>query len=621
MRKTLKMVVCLNLVISLLLGAFPVFAENSEITPLDEAEETIIDDKVENINEEETIIDDKVENINEEETIIDDKVDNINEEEETGDEKDIFSDEENFDSQHLDALKETEPDVENILVQAKAVDSPFEGGSGTEEDPYQVATPEQLNNVRNYRSSYFVQICDIDMSTETSEGGIYYNNGAGWTPIGDNSTKFAGHYDGAGYAITGLYSKAKYTGLFGYVDADTVENVNLTGVIEGGKNAYAGGIVAYNYKGTVTNCSFDGTLSMTSSYVGGIVGNNFGTVTNCINSADIIEAGNYAGGVIGYNSSSSDITNCYNYGDIVGTDTAGGIVGDNRESRIINCGNTGNISTVTKTDTRVAFGGIAGHATKDIIQCFNTGNVVSTITRTTKSSETCAIGVGGIVGLCEGITIKDCFNTGAVSSLYTCGDIAGSGCALSGWFTNTAGKTTSFKPDSSTLTIINCYNSYGNDTNNFYGYNASGSSGSMGYQGNSWSYSNIIKVSALTSYNINSDTDTNITQLTESEMKQQDKYVGFDFNTIWAINSSMNNGTPYLQNVGDFEPTYRMGDVNSDGFVDFIDAQLILKYDAGLSTLTDEQISRSDVNSDGFVDFLDAQIILKYDAGLIDTLE
>lgn len=36
--------------------------------------------------------------------------------------------------------------------------------------------------------------------------------------------------------------------------------------------------------------------------------------------------------------------------------------------------------------------------------------------------------------------------------------------------------------------------------------------------------------------------------------------------------------------------------------------------------LTDEQISRSDLNGDGYIDFIDAQIILKYDAGLIDTL-
>ena len=469
----------------------------------------------------------------------------------------------------------------------------FAGGSGTEEDPYQVAAPEQLNNVRNYLSSYFIQICDIDMTDATSDGGTYWNDGAGWKPIGDNSKKFTGNYNGAEYSIIGLYCNAAYAGLFGYNNGGTIKNVNLTGTIEGGKNAFSGGVVAYNFKGTVINC---------------------------INNADITSSGTYAGGVIGYNTSSSDITDCYNYGNVVSSDFAGGIVGSSQNAKISYCGNNGNITSTTKTDTQVGYGGIAGKADKDITQCYNIGDVTSTVTNSTSSSTCCAIGVGGIVGLYNGSTISDCFNTGKISSLYTCGDIVGSGAALSGWTRITTGETYYTTPESSVLTIRNCYNSCSNSTNNFYGYNASGYSFNYGYQANAGSYSNIITVSASNSYNINSDADTNIIQLTESEMKQQVKYIGFDFDTIWTIKSSQNNGMPYLQNVGNFIPTYSAGDINGDGYVDFIDAQLILKYDAGLLILTDEQISRSDLNGDGYIDFIDAQIILKYDAGLIDTL-
>ncbi len=58
-----------------------------------------------------------------------------------------------------------------------------------------------------------------------------------------------------------------------------------------------------------------------------------------------------------------------------------------------------------------------------------------------------------------------------------------------------------------------------------------------------------------------------------------------------------------------------MGDVNSDGGVDSLDAAQVLKHDAMLISLEDTVLA--DVNSDGSADSLDAALILKYDAGLI----
>ena len=67
--------------------------------------------------------------------------------------------------------------IETVTI--PVMDSPFAGGKGTTEDPFQVSTPEQLNEVRNYMNKYFIQINDIDMSKSTSEGGIYWNDGKG----------------------------------------------------------------------------------------------------------------------------------------------------------------------------------------------------------------------------------------------------------------------------------------------------------------------------------------------------------------------------------------------------------------------------------------------------------
>ena len=50
---------------------------------------------------------------------------------------------------------------------------PFAGGQGTQEDPYRIATAEQLAKIKDYRDKSFILISDIDLSS--------YGN---WDPIG-----------------------------------------------------------------------------------------------------------------------------------------------------------------------------------------------------------------------------------------------------------------------------------------------------------------------------------------------------------------------------------------------------------------------------------------------------
>lgn len=64
--------------------------------------------------------------------------------------------------------------------------------------------------------------------------------------------------------------------------------------------------------------------------------------------------------------------------------------------------------------------------------------------------------------------------------------------------------------------------------------------------------------------------------------------------------------------------TVIVGDVTGDKKVDTLDAVAVLKYDAGLTKLTEDQKLAADVNGDGKIDSLDATLILKHDAGLID---
>lgn len=60
-----------------------------------------------------------------------------------------------------------------------------------------------------------------------------------------------------------------------------------------------------------------------------------------------------------------------------------------------------------------------------------------------------------------------------------------------------------------------------------------------------------------------------------------------------------------------------LGDVNLDGFIDSVDAQLTLQAAAELISLNDYQGIIADVNADGSKDAVDAQQILRFGAGII----
>lgn len=141
----------------------------------------------------------------------------------------------------------------------------FAGGDGTEGNPYQIATPEQLNEVRNHLDAYFIQTADIDLTEATAEGGKFYNDGKGWEPIGAffasyEQIVFTGNYNGGGYCIIGLKCKQ----------------------LDSGTNAK--GLFGYNF-GVIRNLGMEsGAISANvSTNAGSIAGSNFGSVENCYN--------------------------------------------------------------------------------------------------------------------------------------------------------------------------------------------------------------------------------------------------------------------------------------------------------------------------------------------------
>lgn len=153
-----------------------------------------------------------------------------------------------------------------------------------------------------------------------------------WTPIGISSAKpFKGSFDGNGHVIDDLYinTTAANQGLFGYINAATIQNLGVTGSVTSTGN-YVGGIVGYG-AGTIVieNCFNAADISGKQS-VGGIVGGAAsanGKINNCYNVGDITAA-KYGGGISGCGASVSQMavaTNCYNVGTVNSAASGGGI--------------------------------------------------------------------------------------------------------------------------------------------------------------------------------------------------------------------------------------------------------------------------------------------------------
>ncbi|ULO05930.1 S-layer homology domain-containing protein [Paenibacillus sp. 19GGS1-52] len=195
----------------------------------------------------------------------------------------------------------------------------FAGGDGSASDPYQIATADQLNEVRNHLEAglYFELTADIDLSSY-----------ANWEPIGTYDSynfnlRFYGNMDGNGFKITNLMivnQAGGGSGLFG-ANIGKISNVILEDImVEGGSSV--GGLVGIN-EGTISNSSATGSVSGGDG-VGGLVGDNPGTISNSYATGNV-SGGDNVGGLAGINV--GNISNSYTTEIVKGYNTVGGLVG------------------------------------------------------------------------------------------------------------------------------------------------------------------------------------------------------------------------------------------------------------------------------------------------------
>ncbi len=303
----------------------------------------------------------------------------------------------------------------------------FSGGLGSEADPYQISTTDDLrelsdrvNGSNGYVSNTFKDTF-FKVTTDIELGGIDNE----FTAIGKSSDSyFRGTFDGDGYTISGLYinqPEVDNQALFGYTFCATIMNITISGQVTG--NDCVGGIVGRNhYASTLSNCYSNVKVSGMSrqACVGGVVGynNESSTLTNCHNSAEVSSIGtsSYVGGVVGYNNSSSTLTNCYNSGVVSGASSVGGVVGLNNDgSQVTNCFNS---AKVNDTGTYACVGGVVGwnYTSSTITNCHNGAEVSSTGSNPR---------IGGVVGKNESSTVANCYNNATVNGTGSTAYIGG----------------------------------------------------------------------------------------------------------------------------------------------------------------------------------------------------
>lgn len=143
-----------------------------------------------------------------------------------------------------------------LSLPALAEETAFAGGSGTADDPWQIASADQLaylpatvndGSKSSYMGAYFfVLTADLDMT------------GVDWRPIGNmndienHTTLFLGSFDGQDYTVSNLtYKNDQFivgAGLFG-ISVGEIKNVNIENAVVHCTNAGAmaiGSLVGYS---------------------------------------------------------------------------------------------------------------------------------------------------------------------------------------------------------------------------------------------------------------------------------------------------------------------------------------------------------------------------------------
>ena len=362
-----------------------------------------------------------------------------------------------------------------------------------------INTEEDLRAIANNLSGNYILNDDIELTED-------------WTTVGDSNLTFYGTFDGNGYTISNFNINEENSAFIHSVAVSgVVKNLNIEIGVGIKATSSAAGIAINNY-GTIDNCTVSGKFTNTGDYTGGIVATNYADVNNC-RTETFIQGGKYTGGIIGYLSKGS-LKGSSAVGSTIGTKYVGGAVGYMTAGKITTTATTGIVSCTNTSDSDQATGGLVGCA------YLYTQNSFTAIDECSSSANVSGwYYVGGLLGRIISHHsssshikyIKNSYVSGNVIGSYSAGTFVG----YAEYY----------------ITFENCYSNINSTNSTIANYSTS-------------------YVSQNNSYHMNDYANGNLfTSKKSNELKKQDTFTNWDFDTVWAIDSSINGGMPYLKNA------------------------------------------------------------------------
>ncbi len=455
-------------------------------------------------------------------------------------------------------------------------------GLGTEADPYQIETLDNLlwvSTTDSCWSSHFSQVADIDASDTEN-----WNDGAGFSPIGcSEDMAFTGVYKGNLHSIMNLVidrPDSTHQGLFGVAVEAIIDSLNLVDFTVRGDSC-VGGMIGFCQDSYIESCTLAGEVTGNSS-VGGLVGEmRYTSILYCTSEGEIAgdcRVGGMIGFAYGFNMQSS-----INYCWVSGNQSVGGLIGESyyNSGSTFYCNNEGNVTGNTLV------GGVAGYSHVCMFGYIDNSGVVRGLEK-----------VGGVVGFSNNDDMYLCSNHGEVLGEVETGGIFGNSTAGVVYYCNNHGRvigTIDVGGISGVLTFeTDCFYSYnlgsvegenyigGISGRNFFGsriercYNAGRVSG-LGVTGGITAERENDCYTMKTFYDAQASgqsTSAGGNARTTCEMRNPATYQAFEWlfqsdsgSYRWKINPAVSNGYPFSKYYEEYEhqpPVRPLGDGTED---------------------------------------------------------
>ena len=317
----------------------------------------------------------------------------------------------------------------------------YSGGTGEPNDPYQIATAEDLMLLGETPEDYnkhFILTADIDLDPNLPGRKVF--DRAVIAPLG---TVFTGDFNGNDHTILHLTIEGSievggFLGLFGQTGSGVkVSNLGLEAVDVSGMGDHVGGLVGLNHEdGSITNCYSTGSVRG-DDFVGGLVGSSIkgGSITASY-STGTVTGNEFVGGLVGCNDSfsvwfpyakipenpPSRVADCFSNSTVTGDYSVGGLVGVNcGQGSITSSYNAGSVNGIGWVGGLVGLHGswwVSGIPMKAppprVADCFSNSTVTG-------------LGyVGGLVGMNYDVG-------GNITNSYSTGSVNRSGAAVGGY--------------------------------------------------------------------------------------------------------------------------------------------------------------------------------------------